>query len=318
MKKIFASLLILFSLETFATTTAPVQMLNPTGSTIGQAIVSTGASTAPSWSSIVDSVIAGSGVAVSGVTGNVTISIITPVTVALGGTNCTAASGTCVDNISGFSGTGFLTRTGAGVYAFQSAANGITLGNLTQIGANTVLANATGAIGNISAFSMPSCSTSAKAIGYTSNTGFTCNTSIAAATLTGATSAVVAGNVGELQSPAATTGTNVPNNTSINCASASIPAGIWDITGSISYVVGTGATVTGATAGLSTTSATVGTFDTYNIATGSMTAGQSIPMSAPLVPFIFASTTTVYLVGGAGVSGGTATCNGRIVARRAG
>lgn len=33
-----------------------------------------------------------------------------------GGTNCSVASGTCLDNISGFSTTGFLQRTGAGTY----------------------------------------------------------------------------------------------------------------------------------------------------------------------------------------------------------
>lgn len=38
-----------------------------------------------------------------------------------GGTACAAASGTCLDNITSFSSTGFLVRTGAGAYAFQSA-----------------------------------------------------------------------------------------------------------------------------------------------------------------------------------------------------
>lgn len=37
--------------------------------------------------------------------------------VAGGGTNCAVASGTCLDNITGFSGTGYINRTGAGTYA---------------------------------------------------------------------------------------------------------------------------------------------------------------------------------------------------------
>lgn len=37
-----------------------------------------------------------------------------------GGTNCSAASGTCLDNIGGFSSTGFMQRTGAGTYAFNT------------------------------------------------------------------------------------------------------------------------------------------------------------------------------------------------------
>lgn len=37
-----------------------------------------------------------------------------------GGTNCSAASGTCLDNITGFASTGYVKRSGAGTYAFAS------------------------------------------------------------------------------------------------------------------------------------------------------------------------------------------------------
>lgn len=53
---------------------------------------------------------------------------------AAGGTNCTSPSGTCIDNISGFSSTGFINRTGAGTYAFTTTIgliNGGTGANLT-------------------------------------------------------------------------------------------------------------------------------------------------------------------------------------------
>lgn len=39
-----------------------------------------------------------------------------------GGTNCAVASGTCLDNITSFSSTGYIKRTGAGTYAFTSGA----------------------------------------------------------------------------------------------------------------------------------------------------------------------------------------------------
>lgn len=39
-----------------------------------------------------------------------------------GGTNCAAASGTCLDNITSFSSTGYMNRTGAGTYTFNTAA----------------------------------------------------------------------------------------------------------------------------------------------------------------------------------------------------
>ena len=54
--------------------------------------------------------------------------------VAGGGTACSVASGTCLDNISGFSSTGFINRTGAGTYAFSSTIgliNGGTGSNIT-------------------------------------------------------------------------------------------------------------------------------------------------------------------------------------------
>lgn len=106
--------------------------------------------------------------------------INTAIAVAEGGTNCTAASGACLDNITGFAGTGFLTRTGAGAYAFQSTTNGITLGNLAQIGANTMLGNWTSGTANVAANAMPSCSAAQSALNYTTNTGIGCNSTLAA------------------------------------------------------------------------------------------------------------------------------------------
>lgn len=44
-----------------------------------------------------------------------------PLPVASGGTNCTSASGTCLDNVTGFSSTGFVNRTGAGAYSFTAS-----------------------------------------------------------------------------------------------------------------------------------------------------------------------------------------------------
>ena len=41
-----------------------------------------------------------------------------PIGLASGGTNCSTVSGACLDNITGFSSTGFLERTGAGTYTF--------------------------------------------------------------------------------------------------------------------------------------------------------------------------------------------------------
>jgi hypothetical protein len=62
MKRILAGLALAVSAAlSHAATLNPIQLLNPTGSTSGQAIVSTGASSAPAWSSIVNTVAGRSG-----------------------------------------------------------------------------------------------------------------------------------------------------------------------------------------------------------------------------------------------------------------
>lgn len=51
-RKFAGVLLALFSVSCAATTLGPIQFLNPAGSTSGQAIVSTGSSTAPAWTNV--------------------------------------------------------------------------------------------------------------------------------------------------------------------------------------------------------------------------------------------------------------------------
>jgi hypothetical protein len=100
-----------------------------------------------------------------------------------------------VSGTSQFSGlatfTGGLTATGQ-----------ITNADLATQAANTILANVGSTTASPTAFAMPSCSTSSSALTYTTNTGVTCNTSINAATLGGATFA----SPGPIGSTAASTG----------------------------------------------------------------------------------------------------------------
>jgi hypothetical protein len=59
-----------------------------------------------------------------------------------GGTDCTAASGICLDNITGFSSTGLLARTGGGTYGFRTltgTANEITATNGDGVSGNPTL-----------------------------------------------------------------------------------------------------------------------------------------------------------------------------------
>ena len=63
----------------------------------------------------------------------------TTIGVAYGGTGGSAASGTLLDNITGFSGTGFLKRTGAGAYSFiADLPRKTTIAGLTACGASTL------------------------------------------------------------------------------------------------------------------------------------------------------------------------------------
>lgn len=52
------------------------------------------------------------------ITGGTIVGISPPIPLASGGTACASASGTCLDNITGFNSAGFIERTGAGTYAF--------------------------------------------------------------------------------------------------------------------------------------------------------------------------------------------------------
>lgn len=102
--------------------------------TAGQVLMSNGSAADPSFQATVNRILAGTGINVSGSTGNITISLQTPVAVANGGTGATAAGGTALDNISGFTSTGLLERTGAGAYAFVSPATFLqTSNNLSDV-----------------------------------------------------------------------------------------------------------------------------------------------------------------------------------------
>lgn len=70
------------------------------------------------------------------------------VTVAQGGTNASSASGTALDNITGFSSTGFIKRTGAGTYSFSAtlANSDLTNSSITLNAGTSVGLTAPGAM----------------------------------------------------------------------------------------------------------------------------------------------------------------------------
>jgi hypothetical protein len=94
------------------------------------------------------------------------------------------ATGTDAANLTGTLGcgrfpalTGDLT-TSAGSCATTIGAHKVTLGDIAQIGANTMLGNWTGSTADVAANAMPSCSdTGGNHLNYVSGTGITCGTS---------------------------------------------------------------------------------------------------------------------------------------------
>lgn len=82
--------------------------------------------------------------------------------------------------------TGDVTNSG-GSLALTIAANAVTLAKLATQATNTVLGNATSGTAVPSALAVGTCSTASSALIWTTNTGFGCNTSITAASVTGFT-----------------------------------------------------------------------------------------------------------------------------------
>ena len=263
MKKLYfvrtyiAVALSIFHAATFSTTLTPIQLLSPTGSASGQAIVSTGASTAPSWA-----------------------------------------------NISATS--------------------------LAPMGANTIIANATGSSASPTAFSMPSCSSSSSALLYASGTGFACGSNFAmtaGAIFTGAvtpsqTNGIVgtttnnnanAGSIGEFVTASSST-TSISTATPTNIISISLTAGDWDVSGTA--CVTPTATVSQWVLGISTTSASIPAAP--NITSINAVSNTGAAYCLPVMPIreSLSATTTVYLVGQTTFSSGTATTIGVIRARR--
>ncbi|WP_109477725.1 hypothetical protein [Paraburkholderia sp. C35] len=142
MRKIVCLLITLFVSLSFGATLTPIQLLNPTGSSSGQTVVSTGASSAPAWGGIGVNGIAS--IAANTVLANATGSSAGPTAFAM-----PSCSGT-LNSLQWTSGAGFtcatptVTGTGSVVLANQPVINGVTNGSAAAAGqVGQVLTNAT-------------------------------------------------------------------------------------------------------------------------------------------------------------------------------
>ncbi|WP_369952264.1 hypothetical protein [Ralstonia syzygii] len=315
MKKLLTIALIALSAVCGAQTKSPIQLLNPAGSTSGQAIVSTGPSTAPAWGNI------GAGslspISANSVLGNATGSSAAPVALAVPSCSTSASA---------------LNWTNASGYSCNTAVNAATLGGATfaapgSIGSTTAGAGAFTTLSASSTVSGSGFSTylaSPPAIGNTAaNTGkFT--TLQATGAITPSTAAGIvgtatndsanAGSIGEYTS-GSSSGISVTSGTPANCASVSLTAGDWDVTGTVQFSPAGSTVLQVFQASISLTSGTSGPVSSSQQFAYS-TTGQGQIIATPVVRLSLASTATAYIVAAATFTTSTLTCNGSIRARR--
>lgn len=111
------------------------------------------------------------------------------------------------------------------------------------------------------------------------------------------------------------------NNTGANGATLSLPPGNWDVSGGISYTVSGTTNLTYCEASVSTTSATrngaAKNCSTHLFASAGtvLSAGDNLNINTPTVRLNLTSTTSVYIVGQAGIVASTLSGNGFIRAR---
>lgn len=322
MKRILTgALAALSSVAAMAATTMPVQLMSPAGSSAGQAIVSTGSSTAPAWGNVTATALAAQ--AANTVVANITASSASPTAVAIPTCNtstsalqytpvtgwaCYASSATTTGTLAQFAATtsaqfaGVISdETGTGVVVFNTGPaistptiTGGVINNAT-VGATTAAA---GKFTTLQATSTITPSTTAGIVGTTLGDN------------------VQSGSAGE--NPTNTTNTvSLTSGIAANATSMSLSAGDWDVT-CTGFFTPAGTTVQSSIElGISTTSATQpGGFNQIALLTASLPAGATQVISTPVVRQNLSATTTVFCVATVAFTTSTETVSGSIRARR--
>jgi hypothetical protein len=301
MKRIFVCGIALFSSLAFGTTLNSIQLLNPAGSTAGQAILSTGPSGAPVWGAVPLTGITGTLAITNGGTGATSASVArTNLGLGTAATQNTGTSGATIPLLNGTN-----TWAAAQTFSVRPTFNGATpydSANLT--------------ISNYAPLASPTFTGTVTAAAL-QTTGLLTVSSLNGIAGTPTNNNANAGSVGEYLT-ATTASTAATNATPLNSASISLTAGDWDVQGSFVILPAGSTTISGFLGSLSTTSAT------HNATLGnlfamqgvSFLAGQSQYFQTPVTRISLASTTTVYLVVSTSFSVSTCNVGGLIRARR--
>lgn len=310
MKRLITAALALFSAAAFATTYVPPSLINPAGSTSGQAILSSGPSTAPVWGNIGLANLPQA--AANTVLGNGTAS--TAAVTALAMPSC-SASGNALKwtSAAGFScGTGnALTATPLSQFAATTSAQ--LAGVISDETGTGALVFATG--GAINPTSTGATTPGTGAFSTLSATGLITVNTVSGIKGTTFADSAQAGSVGE-KLTAIGSAIALTANVAANVASIPLTAGDWYVFGTVT-ITGAGSTViSNALGGSSTTSATIGgTGTAWQLAT-TLSAGAVVTQAIPVTEINVSTGTTVYLVAQAGFVTSTCTAGGKITALR--
>lgn len=316
MRKLFASILALFAGAAIAATTTPVQLLSPTGSTAGQAIVSNGSSSAPTWQTVSSGSLAP--IAANTVLGNFTGASAAPAAFAV--SSCSTANSA----LKYTSGTGLSCGT---TFA-------LTSGNLSQFAATTsaqllgVLSDETGT--GVAVFgTSPSLTTPTIAGATLSGTfsgGHTYSGAVAfTSTITPSSTAGIVGTTTNDNANAGAVGEHISNSASgvalstgvaANITSIALTAGDWEVTGTAGFSPAGTTTVSSLNAGISTTSGVIPVPPQATIYNLAFTTGALQIFPVPTLRISLASPATIYLVGAAAFGVSTMTAQAQIRARR--
>ncbi|SAL59784.1 hypothetical protein AWB71_03320 [Caballeronia peredens] len=342
MKKLLVSALLALTSIAFGATTTPVQLLNPTGSTAGQAILSTGPSSPPAWGTVT----------LSGVSGTLAITN--------GGTGATSASAARTNlGVPALTGAQF---TGALSLAYgQPSVSWLDTNQTNGLGRFRVISSAnafsifrnTATAGDFSTSTQPLTFNGSDVATFLNRPVFGAATpwdsanlpspvSAASPTFTGTvtTAALTAsglitpsstvgikgtatndnaqsGSVGEYQEQSAT-GTALTTSTNTNTTSITLPAGDWRVQVNNKFNIAAGATVTSAGSTVTLTSAGGATLGqtTFNSGISATNAIGVVYVTTPVVRFSLSATTTIYATGIAVFSGGSVTVDGKVTAWR--
>ncbi|WP_147394045.1 hypothetical protein [Paraburkholderia sp. BL23I1N1] len=322
---------LLAAASVFATTTVPVQLLNTSGSSSGQAIISTGPSSAAGWANVPGTALTGIVPVANGGTG---LNALTQYNVMVG--NATSAVSLIGPSASGtifasngasaypsFQTKAALTIASSGANTDITSLNAPALGAATATtaaaGTNTMQVATTQFTNTI--FAAPPC------LGCTTAAAVKATTFNASGTITPSTTAGIvgttladsasAGSIGYFAANS-TAGTSITSGATVNATSISLAAGDYDCWGQALFLPAASTVVANIAAGITTTSATLpASPDTTYLGT-TLTTGTNgtTAINAMVKRINISSTTTVYLVAEAGsVTTSTATVNGYLQCR---